>query len=78
LIRVIASSTARAALMSNVLGSPLARSNLWWLRLIFASRPRGVELRFNSPPKSQGTLAQAGAWPKLDRGLARRGRSATF
>jgi hypothetical protein len=24
--------------------------------LIFASRPRGVELRFSSPPKSQRTL----------------------
>jgi hypothetical protein len=46
--------------------------------LIFASRPRGVELRFSTTPKSQGTLAQAGDWPKLDRGLARRGRSATF
>jgi hypothetical protein len=42
--------------------------------LIFASRPRGVELRFSS----QGTLAQAGDWPKLDRGLARGGRFATF
>jgi hypothetical protein len=46
--------------------------------LIFAWRPRGVELRFSSPPKSQGTLAQAGEWPKLDRGFARRGPSATF
>jgi hypothetical protein len=27
--------------------------------LIFASRARGVELRFSSPPKSQGTLAEA-------------------
>ena len=77
LMRSITSPTAWAALMSSASARPWPAETLV-ASLIFASRPRGVELRFSSPPKSQGTLAQAGDWPKLDCGLAGRGRSATF